>query len=357
MNNATVAMMAAAGMAGLVWYSRRPRPVDDYSFEDRVVVVTGGSRGLGLELSRRLAGEGARLAILARDGEELNGAREELLLSTEVLAVPCDLREQDQVEAAIALVADHFEGIDVLINNAGVIQVGPIEHMTLADFEESLAVHLWGPLYAINAALPHLRRAGQARIVNISSIGGRVAFPHLAPYAVGKFALGGLSAALRSELARHDIRVTTVFPGLMRTGSPPNASFKGKFRKEYAWFSIFDSLPIVSMDAGDAAEEILEACRKGLPRLALSFKTKLAFAVEALFPEVTDDLLALAGRLLPAPDPDRGTESRLGWESQSAASPSILTRLGDRATAENNETVGMPDSTRGDGTAPGLAFS
>ena len=103
-----------------------------------------------------------------------------------------------------------------MINNAGVIQVGPVEHMDLDDFGNSLDVHLWGPLYLSLAVLPHMKRRGAGRIVNISSIGGRVAVPHLLPYSVGKFALVGLSDALRVEMRRHGIYVTTVCPSSAR---------------------------------------------------------------------------------------------------------------------------------------------
>ena len=85
--------------------------------------------------------------------------------------------------------------------------------MTVEDFEAAMRVHFWGPLYATLAALPHLRRQETARIVNISSIGGRIAVPHLAPYSASKFALAGLSDGLRAELAREKIYVTTVLPG------------------------------------------------------------------------------------------------------------------------------------------------
>ena len=119
----------------------------------------------------------------------------------------------------------------MLINNAGVIQVGPIEHMTIADFEEAMAVHFRGPLYTMSATIPYMRRQGGGRIVNIASIGGLVAVPHLAPYSASKFALVGLSDALRAELAKNNIQITTVSPGLIRTGSAPNALFKGRHGK------------------------------------------------------------------------------------------------------------------------------
>src|SRR5256714_1298474 len=125
----------------------------------------------------------------------------------------------------------------------------------------ALAVHLWGPLYAMRAVVPQMRRQGGGRIVNIASIGGKIAVPHLTPYSASKFALVGLSDGMRAELAKDNILVTTVCPGLMRTGSPPNAHFKGRHRAEFTWFVLGDSLPLASIDARRAARHIITACR------------------------------------------------------------------------------------------------
>lgn len=220
---------AGAGLlvGGLV-RSRMHRRV---SFLDRVVVITGGSRGLGLEMARRLANEGARLALLARNAPELELARQELVSRAEIVVIPCDVGVRAEVEGAIEQVLRRYGRIDVLINNAGIIQIGPVEHMRVEDFENAMDVHFWGPLYAMMAVLPVMKRQGGGRIVNISSIGGEVAVPHMAPYAASKFALVGLSDAYRAELAKDGIMVTTVSPGLMRTGSYYHANFKGQNQK------------------------------------------------------------------------------------------------------------------------------
>jgi NAD(P)-dependent dehydrogenase (short-subunit alcohol dehydrogenase family) len=214
---------------------RGSRQVD---FNGRVVVITGGSRGLGLVIARQLAAEGARLCLLARSEEELRRAAEQFPPDTEVMTVRCDIRRRADVRAAVDAILDRQGVVDVLINNAGVIQVGPLEHMTAGDFENAMATHFWGPLHLMFEIVPAMRRSGFGRIVNISSIGGRMAVPHLAPYCASKFALTGLSDAVRTELAQYGIKVTTVTPGLMRTGSPRNADVKGQHEAEYAWFAI-----------------------------------------------------------------------------------------------------------------------
>jgi NAD(P)-dependent dehydrogenase (short-subunit alcohol dehydrogenase family) len=336
---AAVLLASGAALAGTSLLARALRRRPPIQLRDRVAVITGGSRGLGLLMARELAVAGARLALLARDPAELDLARRELAAvgGHRVLALPCDVGRQDEVRWAVDAAAERFGRLDILINNAGVIQVGPLEHMTVADFEEAMRVHFWGPLYATLAALPHLRRQETARIVNISSIGGRVAVPHLVPYSASKFALAGLSDGLRTELARERIYVTTVFPGLMRTGSHVNARFKGKREEELAWFAIGDALPLASMAGRRAARRILEACRYGEPSLTLTPQAKAAAIANAVAPNLTARLQELAARLLPAPGGDGGEEARPGWQSTSRWVPSLLTRLADAAAVRNNE--------------------
>jgi NAD(P)-dependent dehydrogenase (short-subunit alcohol dehydrogenase family) len=335
------ALGVAAGLAGLDALQGRDR----YTFRGKVVLITGGARGLGLLMARRLAGEGAKLALVARDEAELRRAAEELRgRGAEVLAFVCDVRDRGQCEVAVERVVTAFGRIDVLINNAGVIQVGPIEHATLEDYQQAMETHFWGPLYLSRAAVPHMRERGEGRIVNISSIGGLVSIPHLAPYCASKHALVGLSDAMRAELAPHGIRVTTVCPGLMRTGSHYNALVRGQHEREFALFSLFDALPASSIDAGRAADQVLDACRRGLPHLTISVQAQLIKALDTLLPNLTGAALALTDRVLPGADGRDGDELRTGWESQSALAPSALTTLADRATLENNE---LPAAERG----------
>jgi NAD(P)-dependent dehydrogenase (short-subunit alcohol dehydrogenase family) len=350
--------------------SRRRARMD---FQDKVVVITGGSRGLGLVMARLFVHERARMALLARDISELERAEKELRgidPEAEVMILPCDIREQSQVEQALARVVRRYGRLDVLINNAGVIEVGPQEHMSLEDYDDALQTHFWGPLYGMQTAITYMRQQGGGRIINIASIGGLVAVPHLAPYTASKFALVGLSDALRAELASDNIQVTTVVPGLMRTGSPVNAFFKGHHRAEYTWFSIFDSLPVTSVHAETAARQVLESVRHGDSILVISPQARAAIILQALFPKTTAGIAKLAARLMPRPEPRRGEISRSGWESQSDWSPSALTRLSDQVVVENNQlhghfsnraefqpnrSTGEPGSSQAGGPATGSA--
>jgi NAD(P)-dependent dehydrogenase (short-subunit alcohol dehydrogenase family) len=330
-----LAGLTGAGLGlGLQTMQRQSRKIE---FKERVVVITGGSRGLGLVMAHKLAEEGAFLALLARDPAELERAEEQLApYETELFAIPCDVSRQEEVEAAIERVIECYGRLDVLINNAGVIQVGPFDHMTVKDFEEAMAVHLWGPLYTTLAALPHMRQQGGGRIVNISSIGGKVSVPHLLPYSTSKFALVGLSDGLRAELAQDRIYVTTVCPGLMRTGSHFNALFKGQHAGEFTWFSMLDALPVTSTTAQNAARQIIEACRYGDPELVITLQARLAAIIGEVAPRWMATGLALFNRFLPAPTTAQGDTSKTGWDSQSAWAPSLLTHLADQATIEHN---------------------
>jgi short-subunit dehydrogenase len=186
------------------------------------------------------------------------------------------------------------------------------------------------------AVLPSFQRRRQGRIVNISSIGGKIGIPHLVPYSVGKFALTGFSEALRSELLKDNISVTTVCPGLMRTGSPRNASFKGNNEAEYAWFSISDALPVISMSANRAARQIVNACLCGDAEVVLSLPAKVAVKLHGLFPGITTDVLGLINVLLPPPG-GIGDDVRTGRQSSSSVSPSWITTLNERAAQQNNQ--------------------
>lgn len=327
--------LAVLGVATGVYLVARPRRI---SLQGKVVVIAGGSRGLGLVMARQLAQQGARLALLARSRDELDEARRQVEASGgEVLTLTCDVRDRDEVVKAVEQVLEHYHRIDVLINNAGVMQVGPLEHMAIEDFEESLDVHFWGPLYAIWAVLPHMRGRGEGRIVNISSIGGKLAVPHLLPYCAGKHALAGMSEGMGHELRKDGIFVTTVYPGLMRTGSPRNVDVRGQRDKEYAWFAVGDSLPFLAIDAERAARRILDACRRGQMRLTITPQARLLAVANVVTPGVFARVSGVINQLLPKPAGPEGDVGEPGREHETAVTRSFLTALGRKAAMRNNE--------------------
>jgi short-subunit dehydrogenase len=329
-------LAAGAGLASWLAYRLYKRSTA-YSFSGKTVFITGGTRGLGMVIARQLAREGADLAVCARDPEEVERARDILSqFGGRVLARTCDLRFRDRVHEFMDEIRSNLGEIDVLINNAGVICVGPVETMTLEDFHEAMACNYFAAVHTILEVLPQMRQRRQGRIVNVTSIGGKVSVPHLLPYCGSKFALVGLSEGLRAELAKDGIVVTTICPFLMRTGSPRNASFKSQHRQEYAWFTISDSIPGIAMSAERAARKIVNACRYGDAEVVLALPGKLAALANGIAPGLVSDINGWVNRLLPA-EGGIGKQVALGSESESSLAPSWLTTLTERAARENNE--------------------
>ncbi len=294
-------------LAGRAWLQKQ-REID---LTRQIVLITGGSRGLGLALAQEFAKHGCRLALCARDGEEL--ARAKAILAAqgvEAFTQVCDVSAPPQVEELMAAVTAHYGRIDILVNNAGIIEVGPVQNLTRQDFEDALNVDFWGTLNPILALLPQMQARKSGRIVNITSIGGKVAFPHLLPYAAAKFASTGLSEGLRVELARDGIQVTTIVPGLLRTGSYFHALFQGQKSAEFAWFSLGDSLPGISISAERAAREIVGAAKRGDAERILSVPASLLALAQGIAPSATSSLLTLINNFaLPSPSDQPDAET------------------------------------------------
>lgn len=317
-----------AGAVG--WHFLRPRR----SFRGGVAVITGGSRGLGLAIAQRLIREAATVHLLARDPAELDRAAEILRADGGTVEVwPCDVRDKSRVHEVLGAIGAKSGGIDLLVNNAGIIVVSLLENLTEEDFGDAMNTHFWAPLLVTNAALPFLKNR-RGRIVNIASIGGRLAVPHLASYSASKFALVGLSDALRAELAAEGIRVTTVSPGLMRTGSHIQARFKGDPDREFSWFSLGATLPGLSVSAERAARLIVDAAKTGRAELTISPQARLAVVAQAIAPGLVAAVMKLVNGFLPKGEV---RELRRGKDCSSEISPSLLTTLGDRASQRLNE--------------------
>jgi short-subunit dehydrogenase len=334
-------LITAGVLAGAILTARRAQ--DDLHGE--VAVVTGASRGLGLLLARELADQGCPLVICARDAAELERAADDLRAAgAEVTTVACDVTDEATPQLLIDTAVQRYGRLDILVSNAGVIQVGPVQATQIGHYEVALNTMALAPARLALTALPLMRRQGHGRIVTIGSIGGKISVPHLLPYSTAKFAAVGFSEGLRAELGRGPVTVTTVVPGLMRTGSHLQARFTGQPAKEFTWFSLGASLPLVSMDAERAARQIIAAVRQRRAEIILTPAGQLVSRAAGIVPGLTSEILHLVQRLaLPAPSGEPGSlvaDEAEGHDLRPAMGKKTfdrLTTLGQAAASRFNE--------------------
>lgn len=323
--------------AGFILGKRLIDEMNRYRLANKVALITGGSRGFGLILARQLAEKEVKIAICSRSEEQLENARRELEgMNADVLAIPCDLTDQTQVNKLVDAVISHYGQLDILINNAGEMTVGPQEVMTIKEYQNALDIHFWAPLYSMLACIPYFKKQKEGKIVNVTSIGGKVSVPHMLPYSASKFALVGLSEGMQYELQKENIQVMTVAPYLMRTGSPRNITVKGDHEKEYAWFKTMGSSPQVSQDPYTVAKKIIHALEYNKLQPTLSYMERLASISKELLPAPFRVIMTQFNNLLPQAGP-AGFVSKKGFESESRASQNKHARTGDKAALMNNE--------------------
>ena len=312
MNPFLLAGLGAGAAAAAIAATRalRSAPPPDGS----VILITGGSRGLGYAIASRFARRPVRLVLAARDRLELATAQQALLDEhphlnpSDFYLFDADLSNPNECHRLIDEVLHHFGRIDVLVNNAGLIEVGPAELQSLDAFYRAMHIHFYAPLHTLWAALPHLREqysapgwSRRAAIVNIASIGGKVAVPHMLPYTASKFALVGFSEGLHAELRRHNILVTTVCPGLMRTGGEEHAHFIGDVEAEQRWFNLGATTPLLSASVEHAACRIYSAVSHGCAEITITPQAWLAARIAGLCPNSTQCLTGLVNEyVLPA---------------------------------------------------------
>jgi len=312
-----------------------------------VALVTGASRGLGFLLARELAQRGHDLVLCARSAGGLDAARADLeRYGIQVLGVPADIGVAAEAGRVVDAALSRFGRLDVLVCNAGLIQVGPAAAMRPDDYAQAMDVMFWGLVHPVLAALPALRRNG-GRILAVTSVGGKLPAPHLLPYCAAKHAAVGFAEGLRIEAAREGVSVTVGVPGLMRTGSPRNALFTGNRDAEYRWFATADSLPLLSINAESAARKLVDATMRRRPEVVLTPAAKLGMRVHGVAPVTTLRVLTGLNRLLPTtvdpgPSPGHRTSPPPRWFT-------ILTRLSRTAARRWHQ---FDDETPPTGASP-----
>jgi NAD(P)-dependent dehydrogenase (short-subunit alcohol dehydrogenase family) len=197
----------------------------------KVALITGGSRGIGLATAQALLAQGASVAITGTHDSTLSSGRDDLVQAAaadRVLAIRADVRNYDEVEAALARVSSTFGGLDVLVNNAGVGVFKPVAEMSVTEWHTVMDTNLTGVFYCCHAALPRLRQRGGGWIINISSLASRNAFVNGAAYCASKSALNAFSESLMQEVRYDGIRVAYVLPGSVNTEFGGRSSTKSE---------------------------------------------------------------------------------------------------------------------------------
>ena len=344
MNASTVIKGAALVFAAVCAATVATRATRAIRLEGKTVLVTGASRGLGRAIALELGRRGCRVAICARSSADLEKVRVELVtLGATVHAEVCDLRNMEQVQGLVANVTAHLGPIDLLVANAATIAVGPVESMTVSDFDDAMTSIFKTSLHSALAVLPSMRARKRGTLAFITSVGGKVSVPHLVPYCTAKFAEVGLAEGLRAETAQSGINVLTVVPGLMRTGAHVHATFKGNAEKEYGWFGAGATAPApMTIDPARAARRIARAIARGDHQIVLTPAAQLAVAAQRLSPELMGMVMRIAGRLLPkAPSiPARDLRRREGIDvERSSAAPEVafVKARGAKLVTSNNQ--------------------
>ncbi|MCE0767911.1 SDR family oxidoreductase [Pseudonocardia kujensis] len=314
-----------------------------------VALVTGASRGLGYLIARELADRGHDLLLCARDGDGLQPARADLeARGARVVTLAADVGRPEATRELLGTTEREFGRLDVLVANAGIIQVGPQADLREEDYAQAMDVMFWGLARPALEAMPLLARSG-GRILAVTSIGGKLPAPHLLPYGAAKHAAVGFAEGLRLEAGRQGVSVTVGVPGLMRTGSSRNALVTGNAQAERSWFTLGASLPLVSMDAERAARRLVRATLRGTPEIILTPLANIGSRVHALAPSTTLRLLTAVERLLPGPTGAAGPPR----PAHTAPLPRWLRRLTglDAAAAErwHEHTDPAPDPAGGVG--------
>ena len=191
------------------------------NIQGKIIVITGASSGLGEAAARHLSAKGATIVLGARRAQRINALAEELSAGgAKALAITTDVTHSDQVKRLVDTAVEKYGRIDVMINNAGLMPLSPLERLKIEDWDRAIDVNIKGVLYGIAAALPHMKLRKSGHIVNVSSVAGHKVRPGSSVYAATKTAVRVLSEGLRQEVKPYNIRTTIISPGAVRSELP-----------------------------------------------------------------------------------------------------------------------------------------
>ncbi len=224
------------------------------TIENKIAVITGGTKGIGRAIAESLLKRGAKVFICARSKPEVKRALEDLSRLGQVEGEICDVRSEDQIRQMLDECVRVFGGVDILVNNAGIGIIGKtVEEMSGDEFRQTLETNLFGVFYACHYAVPLMKKRGGGYIINVSSLAGQNAHPKMAAYNASKFGLNGFSEALMQEVRQDDIKVSYICPGSV------NTYFGGDYpREEQAW-------QLQSEDIAQVVLSLLDMNKRALP--------------------------------------------------------------------------------------------
>ncbi len=226
--------------------------------KDRVVIVTGASMGIGLATARRFAQAGAKVVLAARSSDKLERIAAEVReAGYDAIAIPTDMRSRSEVERMVNVAYEHYGRIDILINNAGQAVAGTVADVDVDHFRQIIDLNIFGPLYAMQAAIPKMRLGGGGLIINVSSMVSKMHIPGISTYAASKAALNKISETAGYELAGDNIRVVTMYPRTTATDFGKNSLGNRGMRQQQRAHAE------VKVDTAEqVADKILEAAEK-----------------------------------------------------------------------------------------------
>ncbi|MFP5385612.1 MAG: SDR family NAD(P)-dependent oxidoreductase [Bacteriovoracia bacterium] len=285
--------------------------------KNKVVLITGGTKGLGLVLAEHLLNKSCKVAICAREEEELNQAKNHLLkCGGDIFTYKCDVAVRKEVNDLLAAVINHYGELDIIINNAGIIIVGPMESFDFHHYEDAMNVMFWGIANTTLSIVPYFKGRQNGHIVNITSVGAKVSIPHLLPYNAAKFAAAGFSEGSAAELRKDNIYVTTVYPGLMRTGSYVNAFFQKENKKEFKLFAFMSTAPLLTISADKAARRIVKAIEQKELTKVVGLPAKVLIELNHFFPRIMNRIFSMVARSIPSSETKTGFEKGINISHQ-----------------------------------------
>ncbi len=252
--------------------------------KDKRIIITGASSGIGQSLSEQLGASGARLALVARSEEKLNDFAQQLRKENiDVLAIGADIAREEDRQRILDTAVQRFGGLDMLINNAGIASWAHFADSSEEILRQIMEVNFFAPVELIRLAIPVLVEGNQPAVVNVASMCGRRGMPAWPEYSASKFALCGMTEAFRGELARFDIDVLLMLPGLTKTGLHSHLlKSEGKANIE------FDK----GMPPEKVAREIIKAIRNNRTETVIGGDAKWILRVNKFFPRLVDRLIA-----------------------------------------------------------------